>query len=99
MILETIIIFQFLFSGSYPGPFLASGSRDKSIRVWDVSSGACLFTLVGHDNWVRGQYSDTCHTCGLSNIYTRVYVQVYLGIRAASIYYQLRTTKHSEFGM
>lgn len=41
-------------SGSYPGPFLASGSRDKSIRVWDVSSGQCLFTLVGHDNWVRG---------------------------------------------
>ena len=43
------------FSGSYPGPFLASGSRDKSIRVWDVSSGQSLFTLVGHDNWVRGE--------------------------------------------
>jgi platelet-activating factor acetylhydrolase IB subunit alpha len=37
-----------------PGPFLASGSRDKSIKVWDVSSGQCLFSLVGHDNWVRG---------------------------------------------
>ena len=36
------------------GPFLASGSRDKSIKVWDVSSGQCLFTLVGHDNWIRG---------------------------------------------
>lgn len=36
------------------GPFLASGSRDKTIRVWDVTSGVCLFTLVGHDNWVRG---------------------------------------------
>ena len=36
------------------GPFLASGSRDKSIKVWDVSSGLCLFTLVGHDNWIRG---------------------------------------------
>ena len=46
-----------LFSGSYPGPFLASGSRDKSIRVWDVSSGQCLFSLVGHDNWVRGEQS------------------------------------------
>lgn len=41
-------------SGSYPGPFLASGSRDKTIRVWDVSSGQCLFSLQGHDNWVRG---------------------------------------------
>ncbi len=36
------------------GPFLASGSRDKSIKVWDVSTGVCLFTLLGHDNWVRG---------------------------------------------
>jgi len=36
------------------GPFLASGSRDKLIKVWDVSSGQCLFTLVGHDNWIRG---------------------------------------------
>lgn len=36
------------------GPFLASGSRDKTIKVWDVSTGICLFTLVGHDNWIRG---------------------------------------------
>lgn len=36
------------------GPFLVSGSRDKTIKVWDVSTGLALFTLVGHDNWVRG---------------------------------------------
>lgn len=36
------------------GPFLISGSRDKTIKVWDVSAGTCLFTLIGHDNWVRG---------------------------------------------
>ncbi len=24
------------------------------VRVWDVSTGLCLFTLLGHDNWVRG---------------------------------------------
>lgn len=36
-----------------PGPFLASGSRDKTIKVWDIHSGVCMFTLVGHDNWVR----------------------------------------------
>lgn len=41
-------------SATHPGPFLASGSRDKTIRVWDVSTGLCLFTLTGHDNWVRG---------------------------------------------
>jgi len=41
-------------SSSHVGPFLASGSRDKSIKVWDVGTGQCLFTLLGHDNWVRG---------------------------------------------
>ncbi len=36
------------------------GSREWSdpplpwVRVWDVSTGLCLFTLLGHDNWVRG---------------------------------------------
>ena len=32
--------------------FMASGSRDKTIKIWD-SRGTCLKTLVGHDNWVR----------------------------------------------
>lgn len=36
------------------GPYLVSGSRDKTIKMWDISTGLCLFTLVGHDNWVRG---------------------------------------------
>lgn len=40
-------------SGSV-GPFLASGSRDKTIKIWDVSTGLCCVTLIGHDNWVRG---------------------------------------------
>uniref|UniRef100_A0A8C8CQN2 PAC1-like LisH-like dimerisation domain-containing protein n=1 Tax=Oncorhynchus tshawytscha TaxID=74940 RepID=A0A8C8CQN2_ONCTS len=29
-----------------PGPFLLSGSRDKTIKMWDVSIGMCLMTLV-----------------------------------------------------
>lgn len=32
--------------------FLASGSRDKTIKVWDVKAEKCIATLVGHDNWV-----------------------------------------------
>jgi platelet-activating factor acetylhydrolase IB subunit alpha len=31
--------------------FMATGSRDKTIRIWD-SRGTCLKVLVGHDNWV-----------------------------------------------
>lgn len=33
--------------------FLATGSRDKTIKVWD-SRGTLIKTLIGHDNWVRG---------------------------------------------
>lgn len=32
--------------------FMATGSRDKTVRIWDAH-GTCLVTLVGHDNWVR----------------------------------------------
>lgn len=32
--------------------FLATGARDKTIRLWD-SRGTLLKTLIGHDNWVR----------------------------------------------
>lgn len=33
---------------------LVSAARDRSIKFWDVFSGSCIFTLIGHDNWVRG---------------------------------------------
>jgi platelet-activating factor acetylhydrolase IB subunit alpha len=33
--------------------YLASGSRDKTIKIWEAKSGRCLITLVGHDNWVN----------------------------------------------
>ncbi|KAL2072168.1 hypothetical protein VTL71DRAFT_11511 [Oculimacula yallundae] len=32
--------------------FMATGSRDKTIKLWDAR-GTCLKTLVGHDNWVN----------------------------------------------
>lgn len=32
--------------------FMATGSRDKTIKLWDAR-GACIMTLAGHDNWVR----------------------------------------------
>lgn len=32
--------------GQMSGPYLISGSRDKTIKMWDVSTQMCLFTLV-----------------------------------------------------
>jgi len=36
-----------------PGHFIFSGSRDKSIRLWDTFHNQCLHIFNGHDNWVR----------------------------------------------
>ncbi|KAI9226502.1 MAG: WD40-repeat-containing domain protein [Piptocephalis tieghemiana] len=32
----------------------ATGSRDKTIKLWDAMTGQCVHTFVGHGNWVRG---------------------------------------------
>ena len=35
------------------GKILASGSDDKTIKLWDVASGEELRRLTGHSSWVR----------------------------------------------
>ncbi|KAF4448241.1 nwd1 protein [Fusarium austroafricanum] len=37
---------------SADGQRLASGSGDKTVKIWDTATGACLQTLEGHDNSV-----------------------------------------------
>ncbi|KAI9714325.1 MAG: protein with putative role during mitosis [Bogoriella megaspora] len=48
---------RFIPSGAAGAPssgnLLASASRDKSIRVWDVTTGYCVKTIRGHADWVR----------------------------------------------
>jgi WD40 repeat protein len=34
------------------GRFLASGSEDGAVRIWDAETGALLRTLAGHTDWV-----------------------------------------------
>ena len=36
------------------GKFLATASGDKTARVWEVASGACVATLEGHSSGVTG---------------------------------------------
>jgi platelet-activating factor acetylhydrolase IB subunit alpha len=47
--------------------YLASGSRDRSVRLWDTLSGQCLLVFPVHDSWVRsviihptGKYIISC---------------------------------------
>ena len=35
------------------GKTLASGGRDKTIRLWDVETGNSIFTMTGHKNGIR----------------------------------------------
>lgn len=35
------------------GAWVASGSADNTIRLWDVDSGRELRALVGHKNWIK----------------------------------------------
>ena len=31
---------------------LVSGSRDKAVKLWDLTTGSCIKTLKGHRSWV-----------------------------------------------
>jgi platelet-activating factor acetylhydrolase IB subunit alpha len=33
--------------------YLASGSRDRTVRLWDAIRGTCLCVFTAHENWVR----------------------------------------------
>lgn len=35
------------------GLYLLSGSRDKTIKLWELETETCLLELKGHSNWVR----------------------------------------------
>ncbi|TFK30042.1 dynein regulator [Coprinopsis marcescibilis] len=43
------------------GLFVASGARDKTIKIWDTQTGQIIRNLAGHDNWVRAL---AFHPCG-----------------------------------
>ncbi|NJL69615.1 MAG: hypothetical protein HC894_29025, partial [Microcoleus sp. SM1_3_4] len=35
------------------GQTLASGSDDRTVRLWDTNTGECLKILQGHEAWVK----------------------------------------------
>jgi len=35
------------------GHLLASASRDRTLRLWDVTTGYCVKTVRGHGDWIR----------------------------------------------
>jgi len=33
--------------------YLASGGRDRTVRLWSISSASCLAVFTAHENWVK----------------------------------------------
>jgi platelet-activating factor acetylhydrolase IB subunit alpha len=40
-------------SASAARDYLASGGRDRTVRLWNMQSNECLAVFTQHDNWVR----------------------------------------------
>ncbi|MEE1203610.1 MAG: hypothetical protein UHN59_04835, partial [Bacteroidales bacterium] len=46
---------EYVYSVAYSpdGTKIISGSKDKTIKIWDANTGECLKTLEGHSDDVR----------------------------------------------
>ena len=47
------------------GKQVASGSRDKSVKIWETSTGECVSTLTGHSRYVTA----VSYSCLFSNVW------------------------------
>ena len=34
------------------GRYIAAGTRDHKVRIWEVATSQCVQTFIGHENWV-----------------------------------------------
>ena len=52
----------FSVSWSPDGTKIASGSQDKTIKIWNAQTGQCVSTLSGHNDPVRSVCFSPCGT-------------------------------------
>jgi WD40 repeat protein len=51
--LVVIYLIQILSYFQNEFSYLASGSRDRTVKLWDSINAICLMTFNCHENWVR----------------------------------------------
>ena len=42
-----------VWSSQMAGNVIISGSTDRTLKVWDMETGQCIHTLLGHTSTVR----------------------------------------------
>ncbi|RYH32193.1 hypothetical protein EON65_01060 [archaeon] len=76
--------------------YLVSGSRDRTVKLWDPLKSVCLMTFTVHDSWVRGvlihpsgKYVISCSddkSIRVLDVKVRTFVYVYVFVHVAYVW-------------
>jgi WD40 repeat protein len=76
------------------GKNIASGSDDKTIKVWNAQTGQCVSTLSGHSGYVTA----SSYSCFFSNVWCVLTIEYFTGLSGVFASLQMASTLPVEAG-